>query len=107
MLDIEDMLIQEFPKVFGDDLGRLNSIYAKIDISDEVHPIFLKSRTVPYAMIDKVNEELNRLEKLSIIERVSSSRWATPIVSIQKSNGSIRICGDYKCTREIRLLSLT
>ena len=41
MLDIEDMLIQEFPKVFGDDLGRLNSIYAKIDISDEVHPIFL------------------------------------------------------------------
>ena len=37
-------------------------------------------------------EELDRLQRNGIIEPVKFSKWATPIVPILKSDGSIRIC---------------
>ena len=42
--------------------------------------------------------ELDRLEKVGVIEKVQFSAWAAPIVSILKRDGSLRICGDYKLT---------
>ena len=36
--------------------------------------------------------------KLGICEPVYSSKWAAPIVSVFKPDGSICICGDYKQT---------
>ena len=55
-------------------------------------------RPVPYALRTKVEEELDCLEKDDIITRVEFSDWAAPIVPVVKSNGSIRICDDYKLT---------
>ncbi|XP_055615053.1 uncharacterized protein K02A2.6-like [Toxorhynchites rutilus septentrionalis] len=46
-------------------------------------------------MYDTVDRELDRLEKFNIITPVDYSEWAAPIVVVRKSNGSIRICGDY------------
>ncbi|XP_054279897.1 uncharacterized protein K02A2.6-like [Macrosteles quadrilineatus] len=53
---------------------------------------------MPYALQEKVEKELERLETLSIITRVESSDWGTPIVPVVKPNGSVRICADYKVT---------
>ena len=61
-------------------------------------PKLFKARSVPYAMKDKVGEELVRLKEAGVIEEVSNSVWATPIVPILKKDGSVRICGDYKIT---------
>jgi len=54
---------------------------------------------VPYALKDKVEQELCRLESNDLIVKVERSKWAAaPIVVVPKANGSIRICGDYKVT---------
>lgn len=52
-----------------------------------------------------MEEELERLQQWGIIELVQFSDWAVPVVPVEKSDGSIRIRGDYKVTvnREAKL----
>ena len=57
-----------------------------------------KVRPVPYAQREAVEEELARLERQGIIEPVQHSEWASPVVTVLKADGSIRLCGDYKRT---------
>ena len=42
--------------------------------------------------------EIKRLVLEGILEKVNFSDWATPIVLILKSDGSIRVCDDCKVT---------
>ena len=49
-------------------------------------------------MRKKIEVELEILVNEGIMVPVESSEWATPIVLIVKSDGNIRICGDYKIT---------
>ena len=62
--------------------------------SDRQFKILLKENAVPH----KIEQELARLEKNSIIKKVESSEWATPIVPVLKKDNTVRICGDYKVT---------
>ena len=88
----------EVPDVFSEGLGELKGMKVKIQVKDDANPRFHKSRPVPYALKDKVEKELTRLQETGIIEQVQFSEWAVPIVPVCKSNGQIRICGDYKVT---------
>ena len=53
----------------------------------------MKDRPVPYSLVEKVKIEYDRLAQSDILYLVSSSKWA-------KSDGSIRVCGDYKAINE-------
>ena len=53
---------------------------------------------MPFALWGRVEQELDRLERMGVIEAVTFSEWAAPIVPIVNQDGSIRICGDYKLT---------
>ena len=61
-------------------------------------PKYCKARTPPFAMRNKIEQELARLEKNGIIKKVESSEWSTPIVPVLKKDITVRICGDYKVT---------
>ncbi|GFS65869.1 retrovirus-related Pol polyprotein from transposon 412 [Trichonephila clavipes] len=61
-------------------------------------------RTVPFALKGRVENEIDRLEKEGIIEKVDSSEWATPVVPVVKSDGSIRLCADYSVTLNPNLI---
>ena len=71
---------------------------AGIHVNENAKPKFFKARNVPFALQDAVNEELDRLEQESILNSVSYSEWASPIVIVPKPDGHIRLCADYKQT---------
>ena len=73
-------------------------------LKEEVNPIFCKPRPIPYAMREKIEAEIKRLVANDILVQVESSEWGTPIVPILKSNGQIRICGDFKITLNPQLI---
>ena len=53
---------------------------------------------VPFTKKSKLGEKLNLLESQGIIEKVQYSKWAAPIVAVDKPDGGVRICGDFKIT---------
>ena len=56
-------------------------------------------RSVPFALRDKVEQELERLQKQGALEQVDSSEWAAAIVVVlNKDCKSVRICGDFSVT---------
>ena len=93
-----EKLIDDYSEVFKDEIGTFKSTKAKLTLKEGSQPKFCKARPVPYAMKPKVEVELKRLEKEGILHKVKFSDWATPIVPVAKSNGTVRICGDYKIT---------
>ena len=90
-------MLNRLPDVFKEELGTLQGFTAKILVDSDAQPRFCKARSVPYALKDKVEEELTRLTKEGILEPVQSSDWASPIVPVLKSDkSSVCICGDFK-----------
>lgn len=91
-------LLEEFACVFDGTLGCIPDHRGHIALKDDTTPIFVKPRRIPYALKDKVDEEIERLSQLGVITKVDNSEWGTPVVPIVKPNGSIRLCADYKVT---------
>ena len=75
-----------------------NKSQVKFYLKENVEPIFLKARQAPFPLRDRVTAELDRLQAAGIIAPTKFSHWATPIVPIVKTDGSIRICGNYRQT---------
>lgn len=76
--------------------GGMQTTPADFDITGD--PKFLKARPVPYGLRAAVENNLNELVQSGILKPVTSSQWATPIVTPLKANGQPRICGDYRIT---------
>lgn len=84
--------------LFNESLGKLVDFKAKLYLQPNAKPVFMKARSVPYAMREKVEKELDRLESEGVLSKTAISEWGTPIVPVIKKNNQIRICGDYKIT---------
>ena len=91
-------ILQKHAQLFQESLGTLKGTAAKIHVDPTATPIFHKARPVPYALREKIEHDLERLEKAGTIEPVQYSEWATPIVPVMKSDDTVRVCGDYKLT---------
>lgn len=63
---------QEYQDVFSEGLGTIEGFQAKLHVPKEARPKFWKPRPVPFAMRETVEEELDRLEREGVIEKVDS-----------------------------------
>ncbi|XP_054723430.1 uncharacterized protein K02A2.6-like [Uloborus diversus] len=91
-------LLEEYKEIFDGKLGEINNHEVKLNLKPNSQPIFCRSRPVPFTLKNRVESEIDRLEKEGIIEKVDTSEWATPVVPIVKTDGSIRLCADYSVT---------
>ena len=91
-------IIQRYPDVFKDKLGKLRNYIASLRVDPNTKLIFCKASHMPYALWEKVEKEQDKLESLGIIEPIQYSEWASPIVAVLKTDQSIRLCRDYKMT---------
>ena len=91
-------ILNKHKAVFNDELGLLKNFEVSILIETNVTPKFCNARAVPYALKEKIDKELNRFVNEGMFEHVTNSKWATPMVPVLKSDGTLRICGDYKQT---------
>ena len=86
-------ILKRHDKVLNKGLGTIKGFKADIKLQDDV---FCKAQPVPYALCQKVQEELDPLESQGVVKKVEQSDWASPIVCVPKKGGSISICGDFK-----------
>ncbi|XP_046750597.1 uncharacterized protein K02A2.6-like [Diprion similis] len=96
--DVREKMVSEFNVLFGGTTGLYNKREIKLHVNGNTKPVALRARHVPYTLKIKVENEIERLEKLSHLKKVESSEWAMPIVLVLESNGEVRICGDFKIT---------
>ena len=88
-------LLDKYSDVFKKELGTLKGFKAKFTLKPDGKPQLCRPRQVPYALKDAVDRELQHLEDTGVIDRISHSKWTTPLVAVPKGDGSVRLCGDY------------
>ena len=84
--------------VFKLELGTLRDHQVSIDMDPAAHPHFYKARPLPYALRERENAEIDIVLRLGIITPVKQSQWVAPVVTVVKSDNSIRLCSDDKIT---------
>ena len=92
-------LKEEYPEVFSDLPGKTSICQLKID-TGEAAP----RRSHPYRVPDRLKEgvrsEVNKLVELGIVVP-STSPWASPVVPVPKTDGTVRVCVDYRKLNEV------
>ena len=91
-----ESLQEEFECIFGG-IGRLRNKIVKLHVDPDITPRQQPPRRIPFYVREDVEKELERLERLDIIERVEGpTPWISPIVVVPKKSGEVRICVDMR-----------
>ena len=84
----------------------MKGVKARIEVDPDAKPCYCKARTVPYALQEKAEAELERLVSEGTLEPIDHSEWAAPIVPVLKSDRqTVRICGDFRTVNPISQLN--
>ena len=84
-----NQVLNTHSQVFEEGLGTLNNVKVNLAVDPSVPSKFHKARSILFALKEKVELELQRLEELGIISPVTHSEWAAPIVPVMKQNGDV------------------
>ena len=94
-----EQLLHEFSDVSGAQLGCTKVTEHTVYVGN-TPPIRQHPYRVPLAMKDAVRQEIDKMLKLGAI-KPSSSPWASPVVLVEKKDGSIRFCIDYRKINQV------
>ncbi|KAL2098414.1 hypothetical protein ACEWY4_007621 [Coilia grayii] len=90
-------LLQKYSSVFSQgegDIGCTSLVQHEIPLTDAA-PIRQRYRRLPPSQYDVVKAHIGDLLERGVV-RVSCSPYSSPIVVVQKKDGTIRLCVDYR-----------
>ena len=93
MKELEEVLL-DVDNVDESELGHTSLVTYSINTGDHP-PIKQQPRRVPFCHKEKVSQLVNDMLEKEVIQP-SSSAWASPIVLVQKKDGSQHFCVDYR-----------
>lgn len=86
---IESAHKRPFPKIKG--------LQVEIPIDKSVVPVCQHPRRPPIALLSKIEDKLTSLLNSDIIEPVvGGCQWVSPLVTVVKDNGDLRLCVDMR-----------
>uniref|UniRef100_A0A8P4GS98 Gypsy retrotransposon integrase-like protein 1 n=1 Tax=Dicentrarchus labrax TaxID=13489 RepID=A0A8P4GS98_DICLA len=91
------VLLMRYADVFAaqdEDLGYTDQVKHEIPVVDE-SPVSQPYRRIPPNQYQEVREHISELLRKGVIQE-SSSSYASPIVLVRKSDGTLRLCVDYR-----------
>ncbi|KAI5626698.1 hypothetical protein C0J50_13742 [Silurus asotus] len=90
-------VLNKYSSVFAmedDELGYTDKVQHEIHLTDDV-PINQPYRRIPPNQYQEVREHITKLLKSGVIQE-SMSAYASPVVLVRKTDGSLRLCVDYR-----------
>uniref|UniRef100_A0A0K0FW91 Reverse transcriptase domain-containing protein n=1 Tax=Strongyloides venezuelensis TaxID=75913 RepID=A0A0K0FW91_STRVS len=97
--DSTDFIVKEFiekyPRLFNTERSDGSNLSAKLYLKPNAVPKFVPVRNHPLALRKPIKDEIQRLISANIFKPVRTSRWASPLVSVPKPDGSIRLCEQF------------
>ena len=73
------ILFKKHEDVFSGNQGTMKHFCAKLSVKKDAQPIFLKPRSVPFAILQAIEEELKWLEAAGIIENYHTANGQLPL----------------------------
>ena len=67
------LLLDQYDEVYAQTLGTITPFQAKLTVTPDATPKFFKPRSVPLALRERVETELNRMEQEGVLETTASA----------------------------------
>ncbi|KRY29309.1 CTD small phosphatase-like protein 2 [Trichinella spiralis] len=108
MDNIQEKLLNEFFDLFDENIGTVKNTRATLHVKPRAEPKTFNAKRIAFQLKKPVEAEVQRLVKEGMSESVDPAatplKWATPVVCIDKRNGNVRICGNFRATINPNLL---
>ena len=95
-------IVEEFKDRF-EGLGKVKGVQIQLHLNPDITPVIQPHRRIPFHLRQKVKEELQHLEEMDVIERVTQpSSWVWPLVVAPKPKNpnAVRLCVNMRRTNE-------
>jgi hypothetical protein len=98
-------IVRHFPYVFPEELPGMppdREVEFVIDLLPGTTPISKRPYKMSVEELKELKKQLTELQEAGYI-RPSSSPWGAPVLFVQKKDGSLRMCVDYRSLNDVTI----
>ena len=97
--------MRDYPYVFPEELPGMppdRDIEFLIDLIPGTGPIAKRPYRMPPQELEELKKQIRELQAQGFI-RPSSSPWGAPVLFVEKKDGTLRMCVDYRSLNEVTI----